>query len=212
MSTIAVIGGTGYTGTNIVREAAGRGHQVISLSRSAPSEPVEGVRYEHGEVLEHAPALVEAADAVVAALSPRGDTAGTIPALYGRLAELAAEHGTRLIVIGGFSSLRPSPDAPRFVEGDIPEQFAAEATEMDAARQWLQDEAPEQLDWLFVSPAGSYGSFNPGEARGTYRTGGEIALFDDDGESAISGADFALAVVDEIDDPQHRRAHIGVAY
>ena len=52
MATIIVFGGTGYTGGNIVREAASRGHHVISMSRSEPAEPVEGVTYETGTVVE----------------------------------------------------------------------------------------------------------------------------------------------------------------
>lgn len=47
---------------------------------------------------------------------------------------------------------------------------------------------------------------------GEYRVGDEVALFDEAGESVISGADFALAVVDEIDTPAHHRAHIGIAH
>lgn len=156
MSSIAIIGGTGYTGAKIANQAVARGHTVRSLSRSAPKDPVAGV--------------------------------------------------------GGFSSLRPAPDAPRFVEGDLPEEFAAEAREMDAVPQQLADSAPVGLDRLFVSPAGGYGGWDPGEATGRYRIGGEVALFDEAGGSKISGADFALAIVDEIDNPAHHREHISVAY
>ena len=83
MATIVVFGGTGYTGDNIVREAAARGHQVVAVGRSQPKEPVEGVRYEVGSAEEVAGRVVPGADAVVAALSPRGDMAG-------RLVEVAA--------------------------------------------------------------------------------------------------------------------------
>jgi hypothetical protein len=76
----------------------------------------------------------------------------------------------------------------------------------------LVDEAPEDLDWLFISPAGAYGAWAAGERTGTYRLGGEVALFDAEGGSSISGADFALAVVDEIETPVHHREHISVAY
>jgi uncharacterized protein len=68
MATIVVFGGTGYTGGNVVREAASRGHQVISVSRSEPKAPVEGVRYEVGNVEDVAPRVVPGADVVVAAL------------------------------------------------------------------------------------------------------------------------------------------------
>ncbi|MCB1240919.1 MAG: NAD-dependent epimerase, partial [Tetrasphaera sp.] len=100
----------------------------------------------------------------------------------------------------------------RVVEGEIPEQYRAEALEGEATRVMLEAQAPEELDWLFISPAGGYGSFAPGERTGTYRVGDEIALFDADGDSNMSGADFALAIVDEIENPRHHREHISIAY
>lgn len=212
MSRIVVIGGTGYTGGNIAREAASRGHEVVSVSRSAPREAVPGVRYEHGDVAEVVGRVVPGADVVVAALSPRGDTAGRLVDAYAQLARLSAEAGARYLQVGGFSSLRPAPGAPRFAEGEIPEQFRDEALEGEATRVMLVERAPEGLDWLFISPAGAYGAFAPGERQGTYRVGGEVALFDAGGASQVSGEDFALAVVDEIERPAHHRTHIGIAY
>jgi uncharacterized protein len=211
MATIVVFGGTGYTGGNVVREAASRGHHVISVSRSEPKAPVEGVRYEVGNVEDVAPRVVPGADAVVAALSPRCDMAGRLVEVYGELGRLCAEAGARYLQVGGFSSLRPAQDEPRFVEGEIGEQYLAEALEGEATRVLLAERAPEELDWVFVSPAAGYGSFAPGERTGAYRVGGEVALVDPEGGSYISGADFALAIVDEIDNPVHHREHIGVA-
>jgi putative NADH-flavin reductase len=212
MATIVVFGGTGYTGGNIVREAASRGHQVVSVSRSEPTERVEGVRYETGTAQEVAPRVVPGADVVVAALSPRGDMAGRLVETYRGLARAAAEAGARYFQVGGFSSLRPAEGAPRVVEGDVPEEYRSEALEGEASRAMLVEEAPDGLDWLFLSPAGAYGSFAPGEPTGTYRVGGEVALFDAEGGSNISGADFALAVVDEIETPAHHREHLNIAY
>jgi len=212
MAIIVVFGGTGYTGGNVVREAAARGHDVISVSRSEPADRIDGVRYETGDVGSVAPSVIPGADAVVAALSPRGDMAGRVVQVYGDLAELAAQTGARYLQVGGFSSLRPAAGAPRFVEGDMPEQFRAEALEGEATRSMLVDRAPEDLDWVFVSPAGNYGAWAAGERTGVFRVGGEVALFDSAGVSSISGADFATAIVDEIDHPVHHREHIGVAY
>ena len=62
------------------------------------------------------------------------------------------------------------------------------------------------------SPAGGFGAWAPGEATGNYRVGGDILLVDDEGESFISGADFADAVVREIQEPAHRRARFTVGY
>jgi putative NADH-flavin reductase len=212
MATIVVIGGTGYTGGNIVAEAASRGHEVVSVSRSAPQEAVPGVRYQLGEVGEVASRAITGADVVVAALSPRGSMAGRLVDVYSELARLCATSGARYLQVGGFSSLRPAPGAPRFVEGDVPEEFREEAREGEATRVMLVDTAPENLDWLFISPAGAYGSFAPGQRTGEYRVGDDVALFDGQGASAVSGADFATAVVDEIEKPTHHRAHIGIAY
>jgi uncharacterized protein len=212
MATIVVVGGTGYTGGNIVSEAAARGHAVVSVSRSRPSQPVPGVRYELGEVAEVAERVVPGADAVVACLSPRGDMAGRLVEVYRGLARLSADAGARYLQVGGFSSLRSAPDAPRFVEGDVPEEFRQEALEGEATRVMLAEDAPAELDWVFLSPAGSYGAFAPGDRQGRYRVGDEVALFAADGSSSISGTDFATAVVDEIEGAAHHRAHIGIAY
>ena len=212
MATIVVFGGTGYTGANIVREAAARGHEVISVSRSAPDDRIDGVRYEIAGAEEAAPRVIPGADAVVAALSPRGDMAGRLVQVYGVLAQLSAEAGARYLQVGGFSSLRPAPGAPRFVEGEIAEEYRSEALEGEATRALLAEKAPAALDWVFISPAGTYGAWAAGERTGSYRAGGEVALFDEDGGSAISGADFAVAVVDEIETARHHREHIGVAY
>ena len=212
MAKIVVFGGTGYTGGNVVREAAVRGHEVVSVSRSEPQERVEGVRYEVGAAEALAEQVVPGADAVVAALAPRGDMAGRLVEVYAELARRAAETDARYLQVGGFSSLRPAPGAPRFAEGEVPEQYRDEALEGEATRVLLVERAPDELDWLFVSPAGAYGAWAPGERTGTYRVGGEVALFDAEGGSTISGPDFAVAIVDEIDVPAHHREHIGVAY
>ncbi|RSM48953.1 NAD-dependent epimerase [Actinoplanes sp. ATCC 53533] len=213
MARITVIGGTGYAGASIVREAAARGHEVTAYSRSAPAEPVPGVRYEQGSMLddEVRARAVERADVVVSALSPRGELTRELLSVDTRLGELAAAAGVRFGVVGGYSSLRPAPGAPRFADGDLPPEFAAEGRTMAAVADALLS-APEGLDWFFVSPAAQYGAFAPGEATGAYRLGGDVAIADADGKSVISGADFASAVVDEIDNPKHHRMHFSVAY
>jgi putative NADH-flavin reductase len=212
MAKVVVFGGTGYTGSHVVREAAARGHDVVSVSRSQPEGVVDGVRYEVGPAEQVAARVVPGADAVVATLSPRGDMAGRLVEVYGQLARLSAEAGARYLQVGGFSSLRPAPGEPRFVEGEVPEQYRAEALEGEATRVALVERAPADLDWVFVSPAGSYGAWAAGERTGSYRVGGDVALVDADGGSAVSGADFALALVEEIEQRAHSREHIGVAY
>lgn len=211
MSTIAIIGGTGYTGSNLAREATERGHRVISFSRNPPAEPVAGVDYQYGSSAE-ATRVVPGTDAVIATLSPRGDSLGTLQATYQALADAAVKAGSRLIVVGGYSSLRPAEGEPRVVEVELDERFADEAREMEEIRGWLFDQAPAELNWTFVSPAGAYGAWAAGERTGNYRLSGEVALYDAEGKSEISGPDFAVAIIDEIDKPAHEREHINIAY
>jgi putative NADH-flavin reductase len=211
---ITVVGGTGYAGAAIVDEAAGRGHEVTSLSRSVPAAPVDGVRYVQGEVLDGdaLATAVRGADVVVGALSPRGALEGRLAEAYDAVIELARREGARFVLVGGWSTLRLEEGGPRVADTDqVPAEFAGEAREVAALVPALQG-TPESFDWLFVSPAATFGAFNPGERRGEYRVGGEVAIFDAEGGSHVSGADFALAVVDEIEKGAHRREQIGVAY
>ena len=71
---------------------------------------------------------------------------------------------------------------------------------------------PEALDWFFVSPAIQFGAWLPSQRRGTYRIGGDVALFDSEGISAIGADDLALAILDEVETPAHRSSHFSVAY
>ena len=79
MSRITVIGGTGYAGSAIVTEAAGRGHQVTALSRSLPGEQIPHVTYLQADASDESALATafEGADVVVDALAPRGQQADT---------------------------------------------------------------------------------------------------------------------------------------
>lgn len=212
---ITVVGGSGYAGSAIVREAAKRGHAVTSLSRSIPAATIDGVTYVAADALKGALPLGEA-QVVVGALSPRGDQVGALAKAYATLAAQAHDIGARLVLVGGFSCLRRVAGGPRMIEGEtfppeVPPAVVMEALEnMDVLNHLIADKTG--LDWLFVSPAMEFSAWMPGEDLGRHRVGGEVALFDEAGRSAISGPDYARAVLDEIEAPKYRRAHIGVAY
>ena len=216
MTTLIVLGGTGYAGRHILAAATARGLHAVSYSRSLPESPLAGVDYRTGDLTDTA-VLTEAlagADAVIATLAPRGDlsTPGQLRALYGTLAEAAAAKGVRLGLVGGAGSLRVAEDGPRLVDTDaFPAEFKAEALELSDVLADLQ-EGDAALDWFYVSPAAGFGAYAPGEATGSYRTGGDVLVTDEAGESFISGADFGLAVVDEVVAPAHRRTRFTVAY
>lgn len=213
MSKILVIGGTGYAGTFITTEANRRNHDVVVLSRSKPSDPVEGVEYTQGSADDTGLVvdLLGKSDVVVATASPRGDMAGKLAGIYADVAKQAAEKNVRLVVIGGFSTLRSAPGAPRFFEdGSIPAEYRDEALELASVFEALKGSAPAELDWVFISPAAIFGSYVEVADTGKYQLAGDVALFDENGESKISGADFAIGVVDEIENNQHHGENISI--
>ncbi len=150
---------------------------------------------------------------MVAALAPRGPLAGsTFRNVYRIVARLADAAGARLFVVGGFSSLRPAAGAPRYVE-DLSHAPAEFHDEIRTGAALVIDDlpaTPETLDWVFVSPAGGFGSYVPGERLGRYRVGGEVAVEPEGG--AISGADYALGLVDLIEKGDQHRAHVNLAH
>lgn len=212
MSRIAVIGGTGYAGRHIVAEAAHRGHTVLSVARRVAVERIPGVMYIEGSILD-VPTLLtelEGVDAVVVAVAPRGEMEGLVrPNIEALNATLPED--VRLGVVGGAGGSLVAEGGPRLVDTGFPEEFKAEALEMIGALEDLQREQTGR-DWFFIHPAGGFGGFNPGERRGTYRDGGDVLVVDEDGESFISGEDFAAAVLDEIENPKHPRGRFTVGY
>jgi len=213
MARISVFGGTGYAGSHIAREAARRGHQVTSISRTLPDEQTDGVNYVQGSLLDPTDRTkaLDGADVVVVAAAPRGDMAETLRGGIAALAVEAAEAGVRLGAIGGAGALQVTEGGPRLFDGeDFPAEYKPESLTMLAVLEDLQ--ATEGLDWFYVRPPAMFGAFNPGEARGTYRVGGQVLLSDEHGVSDIGGADFGAAIVDEIETPAHRRTPFTVAY
>ncbi|RFA11742.1 hypothetical protein B7R22_18035 [Subtercola boreus] len=212
MTSITILGGTGYTGRNVAREAVSRGHEVTSFSRHAPEAPVEGARYLTGAISDQLAGLVDASDVVIGALAPAGELEAGLRGVYSELSRLAATKGKRIGIVGGYSALRSAPGAERFAyTGDVPPQFALAARVMAEVVDDLENNSEPGLDWFYISPAAGYGSYAPGEKLGRYRTNGNVAIYEADGSSTISGADFATAIVDEIETPSHSRQHFGVA-
>ncbi|ASW54708.1 NAD(P)-dependent oxidoreductase [Plantactinospora sp. KBS50] len=214
MSTIAIIGGTGYAGGHIAAEALSRGHRVISVSRNAPAEPVAGVEVRTGSIEDEAliGRLFADADVVVIAIHGAADDKPYLINFVPRLLALAAEHDTRLGVVGGAGSLLSAPDGPLVIDlPQFPAEFKIEASSHARVLAAMRA-ADTEADWFYVSPAAYFGANAPGERTGGYRTGDDVLVTDAEGNSAIGGADFAIAFVDEIDKPVHRRTRFTVAY
>lgn len=213
MARIAVIGGTGYAGSHIVAEAVRRGHTVVSVARTLPAERVAGATYVEGTILD-VPSLVaelEGVDVVVSTVAARGDMLGNVRRNVAALVDLLPDT-VRIGVIGGAGGSLVSPGGERLIDQpSFTEEYKPEALEAIGILEDLQAD-DRGHDWFYVHPAGGFGAWNPGERTGTYRDGGDVLVTDADGESFISGADLAVAVVDEIENPRHSRERFSVGY
>ncbi|WP_331771223.1 hypothetical protein OG948_47265 (plasmid) [Embleya sp. NBC_00888] len=150
---------------------------------------------------------------VVAALAPRGPLAAGFRDVHRTIARLADAAGTPLFVVGGYSSLRPAPDADRFVTdlGHIPAELHDEIRARAALVIDDLPATPATLDRVFLSPALRCGARMPGERLGRSRLGDDVAVQPEDG-GAISAADYALGFVDPIEKGDHHRTQVNFGH
>jgi uncharacterized protein len=211
MSNIVIFGGTGFAGGHIAREAVSRGHHVTSYSRHEPESPLEGVTYRTGSladpvVLGHA---TGGADEIVVATHGADVDGHKLVDLVPALIDAANTASARLSFVGGAGSSL-LPDGTRLVDSsDFKDEWKPEALSHGEVLAALQA-APESLKWFYVSPAAVFGSWADTPATGSYRTGGDQLVAQDDGTSDISGPDFALAYLDEIEQSNHPRQRFTV--
>ena len=217
MTSIAIIGGTGYSGGNIASEAVKRGIRVTAVSRHEPDAAADGVSYVQGDIADRSftDALAADHDVVVVAIhAVDGDNNPVLPQLVEGLAAGAVAGGARLAFVGGAGSTHEGVGGPRLVDKpEFVDAYKPEALAHAGVLDWLRSDAtPDGLKWFYVSPAETYGGYNPGTAIGGYRTSADTVLRDAEGKSEISGADFALAFVDEIETPTHANQRFVVGY
>lgn len=204
---INLIGATGYVGSRILQEALHRGHAVTAWSRTpgrlTPHPALNEGLADLGRP-ETLAAIFADGGTVVSAYNPGGPTG---PVGYANLIAAQANRTSRLVVVGGAGSLEVAPGRRLVDEPDFPEAWRTGALATAAVLERLR-QTPD-LDWTFISPAAS---LSPGERTGVYRTGGDVLLRDADGASRISVEDLAVALIDEVETPRHRRTRFSVAY
>lgn len=199
---IAIYGATGMIGSRIAAEAMARGHQVTGITRSGGAVPA-GAGAVQGDAGDAglAKRIASEADVVVSAIGP-SRTGGDRRAYLAQVRNLAETlGGARLLVVGGAGSLLV--DGKRLADDpDFPEIYRAEALIVAEALDYLRG-LGTGVDWTFISPAPV---IQPGQRSGAYKTGADSPA----GES-ISAEDYAVALIDEIDQPAHRRQRFTVA-
>jgi putative NADH-flavin reductase len=204
MSNIAIIGATGRAGSQLLEEALRRGHSVTAIARDTSKiGRRDGVVARDVDALD-ASALQQAVkghDVVISAAN-----FATLPAsaVVGPVKKAGVE---RLLVVGGAGTLL-LPDGSRVIDGaGFPQAYKAEAS---AGAEFLANLRQERdLDWTFVSPSAE---FVEGERSATFRLGQDDLLVSSEGRSWITFADYAIALLDEVETPKHSRQRFTVGY
>jgi putative NADH-flavin reductase len=210
---IALFGASGMIGSRILREAVSRGHDVTAIARNASRILERGVHV-HPVVanildLDSVRAAVEGHHAAVSAFGPGPDQPPeSIVQAARTLIQGCRLTGVRRVVwIGGAGSLEAAPGVQLVDTPQFPAEWKPIALAHRDALNVFRNEAAD-LEWTYVSPPALIG---PGERTEKYRIGGDQLLVDEKGESRISAEDFAIAIMDELENPRHVRSRMTIA-
>jgi putative NADH-flavin reductase len=209
---IVLFGATGNIGNVILDEALARGHDVTAVVRD-PSKLTTKHPKLHltkGDVADpasFAPAFA-GADAAIASLNDHADPAN-VPKQASTLLDALASAGVeRFAWVGGAGSLETAPGLRVIDDPHFPEAWKASANaQIEALKVFRASDA--NVDWTYISPAAEIA---PGERKGAFRVGGEQLLVDAEGHSRISTADFAIGVLDRIEQGDAVKKRVTFAY
>jgi uncharacterized protein len=207
---VALYGATGKSGSRILRELVSRGHQVIAITRSTSKRlsPESNVSVRHDDLSDpkKIAAVVDGADAVVSAYAPPPDDPEAIVGVTQRQVEALSRGKARLLVVGGAGGLNVAPGVTLVDSGHLPEAVLPIAKAHIKALNVLRS---SEADWTYVAPA-AY--FEPGLRTGKFRLGKDELIANEQQQSRISMEDYAIALVDELEKPRHRRQRFSVGY
>lgn len=200
---VALIGASGNVGSRLLAELSRRGHEVTAIARNPERiETRPGVTPAKGDLFDDA-TLTETLrghDAVLSAvLFIMSDPDKLLNAVK-------ASGVKRYLVVGGAGSLEVAPGLKLADTPEFPAEYKQEATKGGEFLDLLRQD--QDLDWTFLSPSAVFG---PGERTGRFRLGTDQLLVNETG-SSISYEDYAIALVDELENTKHSRARFTAGY
>lgn len=202
----------------MLNELVNRGHHVTALVRQAGKLPQnELVEEVVGDATDEATVarLGKGKDAIISAYNPGWtnprqyeDTLENYPRI---LAGAKQSGAGRLLIVGGAGTLFVKPGLRLVDSGVLPEEWlpAVKSLGMFYLDTLMKE---NDIDWVFLSPAGNLGNLQKGERTGKYRVGKDDLLVDAEGNSFISVEDYAVAMIDELEKPAHHKERFTVAY
>ncbi|PCK19854.1 hypothetical protein CEY02_16065 [Bacillus pumilus] len=201
---IGIIGATGKAGQEILKEAQSRGHEVTAIVRDAQKVTDSSVAVLEKDVFHLEAEDIKGFDVIVNAFgAPAGQEHLHVEAGKKLIDILKKAPETRLIVVGGAGSLFvDEAKTTRLVDTpEFPKEYIPTASQQGENLKDLQK--TEGLKWTFLSPAAFFDS--EGNRTGSYVKGKDHLIVNSKGDSYVSYADYAIALVDEIE----QAAHVG---
>ncbi|HHQ6733695.1 TPA: NAD(P)-dependent oxidoreductase [Staphylococcus aureus] len=204
---IAVVAANGKAGQLIVEEGLNRGIDITAIVRGENKTRANDAIIK--DVFDIEKKDIEEYDVIVDAVGGwTPETVNIVPDAANHLAKLLKGSETRLLVVGGAGSLFVNEEHTQTVADVTP--FPDEVIQVLNAHQKALDDLRDYDDvkWTYISPAGDFQA--DGERTGKYTLGGEELILNSQGESVISYADYAIAMIDEIESGSHIKERISV--
>lgn len=219
MKNVVLIGASGFVGNAILNELLERGHQVTAVVRNAQKitrkhDRLSVVEMDVEETVK-LKAVCEGKEAVISAYNPRWNNPNIYEdtlRVYPKILEAVKASGVkRLLIVGGAGSLFVKPGVRLVDTGTLPEAWLLGVKSM--AKFYLETLTKEiDIDWVFFSPAANLGNLKPGIRSGKFRLGKDNLIVDEKGESFISVEDYAMAMVDELEQENHHQERFTIGY
>jgi putative NADH-flavin reductase len=211
----ALIGASGFVGSAILNEALMRGHHITAIERHTSLIKVQDRKltakkcdiFNTDELSE----ILRGQDALISAYNPGwtnpkifDDTIHGYQSIINAVKKAGLK---RILVVGGAGSLEPEPGRPLVDREDFPKDWKMGAMALRDVLNMFRHE--NDLDWTFFSPAIN---IFPGERTGKFTLGGDEPVLDDKGQGRISVQDYAIAMIDELEKPKHKKQRFTIGY
>lgn len=219
MKNIVLIGATGFVGSALLNEALSRGDKVTAIVRHPEKIKVDNPNLSlvkgNATIPDTLSSVAEGKDAIISAYNPGWANPHIYEETlenYPKILDGARQSGVkRLLIVGGAGTLFVKPGIRLMDTGTLPEEWMPGVKSL--GEFYLNTLINvKDIDWVFLSPAANLGNLSKGERTGSYRTGKDDLLVDEKGNSFISVEDYAVAMIDELEQPRHHFERFTVAY
>lgn len=216
MKKIVVIGASGYVGSAILKEALGRGYEVKVIVRNPSKLTISNphLKVVAGTVTDtdFLARELAGAEALISAFNPGWSNPNiyqdTLDGYSSIICAVRKAGIPRMLIVGGAGSLFVAPGKQLMDEEDVPKELLPGIKSL--AKVYSDFLLPENtFDWVFFSPAANLA---PGERTGKFRLGKDDLIVDKKGNSHISVEDYAVAMVDELEQAKHHQERFTIGY